>query len=111
MVAAGDDPFGIRDYGAVVEEHVDVVLRGQQRADVALQYEVRLTGALDGLGYLRVSGVDQVAYLAADGLLPVGESVNVGINARVGGVSHGGPTLASRGTLASRRQLSVAAAP
>ena len=41
FVAAGDDSRRIRDDGAVVEKHVDVVLRRQQRADVALQYEVR----------------------------------------------------------------------
>ena len=38
LVAAGDDSRRIRDDGAVVEKHVDVVLRRQQRADVALQY-------------------------------------------------------------------------
>jgi hypothetical protein len=57
-VARSDDPVGIRDDGAVVEEHVDVILCCQQRADVALQDEIRLAGALDGFGYLRVGGVN-----------------------------------------------------
>src|ERR1700730_3798633 len=91
VVTGGDDPVGIRDNGAVVEKYVDVVLRRQQRADVALQHEVRPVGALDGFGYLRVRGVDQVADLAADGLLPIGQGVDVGIHARVGTVRHGEP--------------------
>src|SRR5262249_60210731 len=69
VVAAGDDPFGIGDDGTVVEENVHVVLRGQQRAYVARQHEVRLPGPLDGLGDLVICGVDKVADLPADGLL------------------------------------------
>lgn len=57
-MSGGDDPFRIGDDAAVVEEDIDVVLCGQERVDVALQYEVRLTGALDGLGDFRVCGVD-----------------------------------------------------
>lgn len=34
-VSAGDDPLGVGDDGAVEEEEVDVVLGGEQRADVA----------------------------------------------------------------------------
>ncbi|HYB86883.1 MAG TPA: hypothetical protein VEC76_08545 [Streptosporangiaceae bacterium] len=48
-MAAGDDPFGIGDDAAVIKKDVDVILRRQQRADVALKDEVRLPGALDGL--------------------------------------------------------------
>ena len=48
VVASGDDPVGIRDDGAVVEEYVDVVLGREERADVALEHEVRLPGPLDG---------------------------------------------------------------
>jgi hypothetical protein len=54
--------------------------RGQQRADVAVLHEVRLAGALDRLGHLRVGGVDQVADLLADGLLPVGQGADVGVH-------------------------------
>src|SRR5947208_4682360 len=72
LVAARDDSLWIGDDGAVVEKHVDVILRRQQRADVALEDEVWAVGALDGLAYLRVGGVDQIADLAADGLLPIG---------------------------------------
>jgi hypothetical protein len=43
----------------VVEEDVDVVFGCQQRADAALQDEVGEAGALDGLGGLRVGGVDR----------------------------------------------------
>src|SRR6266446_859898 len=59
VVAGRDDPVGIGDEAAVVEEHVDMVLGGEQRADVALQHEIRLAGALDGLCYLGVGAVDQ----------------------------------------------------
>lgn len=65
-----------------------MVLDRQQRADVAVQHEVRLVGALDGLGDLRVGGVDQVAHVAADGLLPARQGVDVSVNARVGGLGH-----------------------
>jgi hypothetical protein len=72
-VPAGDDPFGVGDARVVVEEDVDVVFCGQQRADVAVPHEVRPAGALDRLGYLRAGGVHQVAHLLADGLLPAGQ--------------------------------------
>src|SRR5215468_1645228 len=60
VVAAGDDPFGIGDDGAVVEKHVHVIFGGQQRADVAREHEVRLPRPLDGLGDLVIGSVDQV---------------------------------------------------
>src|SRR5687767_12438857 len=40
VVAGGDDVFGVRDDGAVVQEDIDVVLGGQQSAHVAVQDEV-----------------------------------------------------------------------
>src|SRR5215211_8392280 len=98
VVAAGDDPLGIGGYAAaVIEEDVDVVLGRQQGANVALQDEVGLAGPLDGLGHLRVGGMDQLADLAADGLLPVGQGVDVGVDARVGGPGHGRSILSISG--------------
>jgi hypothetical protein len=55
-VAAGDDPLGVRDDPAVVEEDVDVVLGRQESADVALEDEIRLDPPLDGLLDLGVGG-------------------------------------------------------
>jgi hypothetical protein len=66
-------PSGSGTDGAVTEEDVDMVLRRQQGGDVALENEVWTACALDGLGTLWVSGVDQIADLTADGLLPVGQ--------------------------------------
>ena len=73
VAAGGDDSLGIGDYGAVIQEDVDMVLRRQQGGDVALENEVWTVGALDGLGDLRIGCVDQIADLTADGLLPVGQ--------------------------------------
>src|SRR5437879_4161966 len=39
-MAGGDDPVRIRGHPAVVQEYVDVVPRGQQRGDVAIEHEV-----------------------------------------------------------------------
>jgi hypothetical protein len=89
VVAGGDDPLGIGDDAAVVEEDVHVVPGREQRADVALEHEIRLPAPLDGLGHLRVGGVHEVADLAADGLLPVRQGVDVGVNALVSGVRQG----------------------
>src|SRR5215216_629906 len=98
LVAAGDDPVGVGgDVAAVVEEDVDVVCGREQGADVALQDEVGLAGALDGLGHLGVGGMDQLADLAADGLLPVGQGVDIGVDARVGGPGHGRSILSISG--------------
>jgi hypothetical protein len=66
-----------------------MVLRRQQGDDIALENEVRAVGALDGLGDLWVGGVEQIADLAADGLLPVGQGIDVGINAGVSGFDAG----------------------
>jgi len=56
-----DDSLGIGGDGAVIPEDVDMVLRGRQGDDVALENEVRAVGALVGLGDLWVGGVDQIA--------------------------------------------------
>lgn len=77
LVTGGDDSLRIGDDGAVVEKYVDVVLRRQQGADVALQHEVRTVGELDGFGDLSVGSVDQIADFAADGLLPIGQGIDV----------------------------------
>ena len=66
-----------------------MVLGRQQGADVALKHEVRTVGVLDRFGDLGVGGVDQIADLAADRLLPIGQGIDVGVNAWVGGVRHG----------------------
>jgi hypothetical protein len=60
-----------------------VILGGEQSADVALEHEVRLNPALDRLLHLRVPGMDEIAHLAADRLLPIEKRVDVGIDARV----------------------------
>src|ERR1043165_807551 len=72
VVPSGDNSFGIGHNGAVVEKYVDVVLGRQQGADVALKHEVGTVGALDGFAHVWVGGVDQLANLAADLLLPNG---------------------------------------
>src|SRR6516225_9259683 len=83
VMPGGDDAVGIRDDAAVVDEYVHVVPGRQQRADVALEHEVRLPAPLDGLRYLRVGGMHQVADLPADDLLPVRQGVDVGIDSLV----------------------------
>ena len=59
VMPAGDDPFWkIGDDGAIIEEDTYVILRRKQSTNVALQYEVRSVGTLDGLGDLRVGSMD-----------------------------------------------------
>src|SRR5215211_5418709 len=84
FVARGVDARRIGDEG-VVEKHVHVVSCRQERADVAIQDEVRTVGALDGLRHLGISGVHQSAYPAADILLPVGERLDVSVDAGIVG--------------------------
>ena len=48
--------LGIRHDG-IVDENGEMILRSQQRADVAIQRKIGLLGALDGLGHLRISGM------------------------------------------------------
>ena len=66
-----------------------MVLGRQQGADVALEDEVRAVGELDGLGDLRIGGVHQITDLAADGLLPVRQGIDVGVDAWISTVGHG----------------------
>ena len=82
-MAGGDDPFGIGDDPAVVEEQVDVIFGGEKRAHVALEHEVRLHRPLDRLDHFPVRSVDQVAQPATDRLLPVGKRVDVIVDTRV----------------------------
>ena len=56
-------------------------------------YEVRTVGAFDRFGNLVVGRVDEIANLAADGLLPIGQGIDVGVNTRVGSVGHAGSTV------------------
>ena len=70
LVSAADDSFGVRNSRAVVKEKVDVVSGGEQRADVSLENEVRLHGALDRLCHVWIGCVDQVAQLPTQLLLP-----------------------------------------
>src|SRR5947207_13917245 len=55
LVAGGDDPLGIgRD--RIVDEDVHMVLGRKQRADVAIEDEVRAVGALDRLHHVWIGG-------------------------------------------------------
>jgi hypothetical protein len=67
-----------------------VVLRRLEGADIAFQDEVGTLRALDRFLDLAVCGVDEIANLAADGLLPVGESGDVGVDAQITGVRQRG---------------------
>jgi hypothetical protein len=69
-MARGDDAIRIGNDRAVVEEYVDVILGRKQCADVAVEYEVGLHPPLNGLSHFRVDGVDEIANLLADLLLP-----------------------------------------
>src|ERR1700694_4078110 len=71
-------------HDGVVDENVEMILRSQQRAYVAIQCKIWLLCALDGLGHLRVGGMHQVSHLAAHLLLPARESMNVFIDTGVG---------------------------
>lgn len=86
-MSAGDDPVRIGDDAAVVDEDVDVILGREERANVAVKHEVRELGALDGFDHLWVGGVDEVANLATDCFLPRGERDDIGVNARIVGIT------------------------
>src|SRR4051794_22227894 len=88
VVPAGDDALGVGDDRAVVEEHVHVVLRGQQRADVAVKDEIRLDAPFDRLADFGVGGVHELADLTADVLLPRRERVDVLVDAGLALVAH-----------------------
>src|SRR5207244_1498365 len=68
----------------VVDENGDMILRSEQRTDVAMQRKIGPIGALDGLGHVRVGGVHQISHLAAHLLLPARERLNVFVDAGVG---------------------------
>src|SRR5215813_13269893 len=80
VVSAGDDAVWVGHDPAVVQEDIDPVLSRQQRTDVAFERKVRLARALDGLHQLRIRGMSQVADLTADGLLPLGQTFDVGVD-------------------------------
>ena len=52
-------------------------------AQMLPSYEVRTVGAFDRFGNLVVGRVDEIANLAADGLLPIGQGIDGGVNARI----------------------------
>ena len=88
-LALVNNPLGIGRDG-VVDENVDMVLRSEQRADIAMQRKIGLLGSLDGLGHLWVGGVYKISHLAANILLPARKSVNVFVDTGVGQVcTHG----------------------
>jgi hypothetical protein len=88
LVTACNDAFGIRNDRPVVEENVDVVLRGQQRADVALEHEIGLHPPLNGLFDFRINSMHKITDLLADDLLPLGERVDVLVDPRILLISH-----------------------
>ena len=57
-------------HDGVVDENGEMILRSQQRADVAIQRKIGPLCALDGLGHVRVGGMHQISHLAANILLP-----------------------------------------
>ena len=87
LVARADDPVRVGNHRAVVEENVDVVLRGQQRAHVSVQDEVRQLVALDRFGDLRSAAWTKAR--TSDVLLPVRQRVDVGVYASISRVGHG----------------------
>ena len=89
-MAGGDDPLQVGDDAAVVDKHVDVVLRRQQGADIAVQDEVRLPAALDRLGDTRDRPHGRGRGPRGRWPAATRQGVDVGVNARVGGVRHGG---------------------
>jgi len=68
-----------------------MILRREQRADVAIEDEVGLHGTLDRLRDVRVNRVDEFAHLPADVLLPFGQDLDVGIDSGIGVVAHDDP--------------------
>jgi hypothetical protein len=81
-VSLVNNALGIGHEG-VIDENGEMILRSQQRADVALQRKIGLPGALDGLAHLRVGGMHQLSHLAAYLLLPTRERMNVFVDAGV----------------------------
>lgn len=79
-VPSCDDPLGVRHNRSVIDEHVDVILGREQGADVPVQREVRLVRPLDRLDHFIVRRVDELPDLLAQGGLPSGQSVDVGVD-------------------------------
>jgi hypothetical protein len=67
----------------VVDENIEMVLRSQERADVAVKCKVGQFGAFDRFGHLWVGGMHEISHLTADLLLPGRERLNVVIDAGV----------------------------
>jgi len=75
-------------HGGVVDEDVDMVLGREQGADVGLQHEVGQHRALDRFRDLGIGVVDELTYLLADGLLSVGQPVDIVVHPGVGVHDH-----------------------
>jgi len=69
-VSLVDHALGVGN-GRIVDEDVHMILRTEQGADVAVEHEVRLDGALDRLFDGRVCLVHEVADFLTDRLLPL----------------------------------------
>ncbi|HJW22917.1 MAG TPA: hypothetical protein VJ506_10855 [Candidatus Limnocylindrales bacterium] len=82
-MAAGDDALGVGHDRAVVQEDVDMVLRGEERGDLALNDEVRLDPALDRLLDPGVGLVQERPDASADRLLPRRQGIDVRVDAGV----------------------------
>src|SRR5215217_9439544 len=91
VVAASDDALRIRNDRAVVEKHVHMIFRGKQCADVSVQHEVRLDPPLDRFGHFRICGMDKIANLHADLLLPHRKRVNVRVDSWIFLIRHSQP--------------------
>ena len=59
-VAAGDDALGVGRQATVVQEDRDVILRREQRCDVAVEDEVGLDGPLDRFDDFGVGAMDEI---------------------------------------------------
>ena len=60
----------------VVYKQVDVIFGRQQRADVAVEHEVRLNRTLNRLLNLRISGMDQIAEITTELGLPIRKPID-----------------------------------
>src|SRR5829696_10169684 len=87
-MSRGDDPLGVGNDPAVVQEDVDMILRREQRADVPFTHEVGPHFALDRLLDPRIGGVNEVTHPVANLLLPGGQGTDIRVDARVLRVAH-----------------------
>ena len=76
-------PCGSATVG-VIDEDVDAILGCEQGAYMALKHEVGQHGPLNRLLDLGVGVVYELAYLLADGLLPVGQPADVVVHPGAG---------------------------